>query len=124
MEYVAPGRPGSIVEVAPRYENFIGGIAEVYVEIDGVQVSNIASHLVRIDSNTSAFSVDAGPIDSDGYGGILEAFQGGYWVMLEPLAPGPHRITMKATVPTLDGFTGERLGGTDALRARLRLDAK
>ena len=25
MEFVAPGRPGSIVEVAPRYENFIGG---------------------------------------------------------------------------------------------------
>ena len=25
MEYVAPGRPGSIVEVSPRYENFIGG---------------------------------------------------------------------------------------------------
>src|SRR5664279_332548 len=25
MEYVAPGQPGSIVEVAPRYENFIGG---------------------------------------------------------------------------------------------------
>ena len=25
MEYVAPGQPGSIVEIAPRYENFIGG---------------------------------------------------------------------------------------------------
>ncbi|CAN5660169.1 aldehyde dehydrogenase family protein [soil metagenome] len=25
MKYVAPGQPGSIVEVAPRYENFIGG---------------------------------------------------------------------------------------------------
>ena len=25
MRYVAPGQPGSIVEVAPRYENFIGG---------------------------------------------------------------------------------------------------
>ncbi len=25
MQYVAPGRPGSIVEVQPRYENFIGG---------------------------------------------------------------------------------------------------
>ena len=25
MQYVAPGRPGSIVTVAPRYENFIGG---------------------------------------------------------------------------------------------------
>ncbi|CAN5880759.1 aldehyde dehydrogenase family protein [soil metagenome] len=25
MKYVEPGRPGSIVEVAPRYENFIGG---------------------------------------------------------------------------------------------------
>jgi aldehyde dehydrogenase len=25
MQYVAPGRPGSIVTVAPRYENFVGG---------------------------------------------------------------------------------------------------
>ncbi len=25
MKYVAPGQPGSIVDVAPRYENFIGG---------------------------------------------------------------------------------------------------
>jgi hypothetical protein len=25
MKYLAPGLPGSIVEVAPRYENFIGG---------------------------------------------------------------------------------------------------
>ncbi len=25
MQYIPPGRPGSIVEVAPRYENFIGG---------------------------------------------------------------------------------------------------
>jgi aldehyde dehydrogenase len=25
MKYVAPGRPGSIVTVQPRYENFIGG---------------------------------------------------------------------------------------------------
>ena len=25
MKYVAPGQSGSIVEVAPRYENFIGG---------------------------------------------------------------------------------------------------
>ena len=23
--YVAPGQPGSIVEVKPRYDNFIGG---------------------------------------------------------------------------------------------------
>ena len=23
--FVAPGRPGSVVEVKPRYENFIGG---------------------------------------------------------------------------------------------------
>jgi aldehyde dehydrogenase len=25
MKYIAPGQPGSIVKVAPRYENFIGG---------------------------------------------------------------------------------------------------
>src|SRR5665213_1419856 len=25
MKYVPPGQPGSIVSVAPRYENFIGG---------------------------------------------------------------------------------------------------
>ena len=25
MKYVPPGRPGSIVTVLPRYENFIGG---------------------------------------------------------------------------------------------------
>jgi aldehyde dehydrogenase len=25
MKYVAPGQPGSIVQVAPRYENFTGG---------------------------------------------------------------------------------------------------
>ena len=25
MQYVQPGRPGSIVKVQPRYENFIGG---------------------------------------------------------------------------------------------------
>ena len=25
MKYVPPGQPGSIVDVQPRYENFIGG---------------------------------------------------------------------------------------------------
>lgn len=25
MKYTVPGQPGSIVEVKPRYENFIGG---------------------------------------------------------------------------------------------------
>ena len=105
-------------------ENFIGGIAGVSAEIDGVPVPDMASHLVRIDNNTLPFPVDAGPIGPDGYGGILDAFQGGYWLMLEPLTPGSHRISMDATVPKLDGFTGERLGGTDTLKAKLRLDAK
>ena len=25
MKYESPGKPGSVVTVAPRYENFIGG---------------------------------------------------------------------------------------------------
>ena len=72
---------------------------------------------------SAPFQVDAGPIGPDGYGGILDALQGGYWVMLRPLSPGPHRISFGATAPLVDGNTGEPVGGTLDLTAKLRLEA-
>jgi hypothetical protein len=44
----------------------------------GVPVADLTSHLVTVDTTTPfVFQVDAGPIGSDGYGGILDAVQGG-----------------------------------------------
>jgi hypothetical protein len=102
-------------------ENFIGGgIRDVWVKIDGKPVKDIASHLVRVDRhNPQVFLVDAGPIQDDGYGGILPALQGGYWVMLEPLSPGQHSVAFNAVAPEIDGFTGEPTGGTVRLFANL-----
>ena len=70
-------------------ENFVKGLRDVYVWIDGKPVRDLASHLVRVDRhNPQVFLVDAGPIDEDGYGGILPALQGGYWLMLDLRLPG------------------------------------
>lgn len=59
--------------------NFINGVTSVTVTIDGEHVRNLQAYVVRVDDSNPAFTVDAGPIDEDGYGGILPAVQGGYW---------------------------------------------
>lgn len=59
----------------------------------------------------------------DGYGGILPAVQGGYWLMLAPLPSGRHRVSWTATVQNIDGSTGEVLSGYTHLDARLRLQS-
>jgi hypothetical protein len=101
-------------------QNFINGIEDVFLKIDGRPVGNLAAHLVWVERHSpQVFLVDAGPIGEDGYGGILPALQGGYWVMLEPLAPGQHSVAFGATVPELDPFTGEPTGGTVELFANL-----
>ena len=105
--------------------NFIDGILDVNVEIDGKPVQDLGSHLVRVSrTNPLVFKVDAGPIQPDGYGGIMDAVQGGYWVMLEPLQQGQHHISMLTTVPNLDPFTGEVLPGYTDLDAKLKLHAR
>lgn len=116
--------PCAEVDCARRIvnRNFIADISRVSVEIDGDRVRNMPAHLVRVSANNPlVFKVDAGPIQPDGYGGILDAVQGGYWVMLEPLSPGRHHISMFSTVPDLDPFTGEPLGGSVDLEAELLL---
>jgi hypothetical protein len=104
--------------------NFIDGITSVSVTIDGERVRNLRAHLVRVEDGSAPFTVDAGPIGEDGYGGILPAVQGGYWLMLAPLRAGEHRVSYSATVPTLDGATGEVLEGSTQLDADLRLRAR
>jgi hypothetical protein len=105
--------------------NFLEGITYVNVKIDGERVRNIAAYMVPVDETKPVvFKVDAGPIDADGYGGILKAVQSGYWVMLKPLPPGKHRISMFATVPNIDGLTGELAGGYTDLDARLKLQVR
>lgn len=102
--------------------NFIGGITHVDVRIDGKRVSHMRAHLVKVGEHPLVFKVDAGPIQPDtGYGGILDAVQGGYWLMLEPLSRGTHEISMFTTVPNLDPNTGEILDGFTDLDARLTL---
>jgi hypothetical protein len=88
-----------------------------------VPVSDMSAQLVLVTDDTGPFQVDAGPVGPDGYGGILDALQGGYWVMLRPLSPGPHRISFGATAPLVDGNAGEPVGGTLDLTAKLRLEA-
>jgi hypothetical protein len=103
-------------------ENFIKRIRSVLVWIDGKPVGNWASHLVKVDrNNPQVFLVDAGPIGDDGYGGILPALQGGYWLMLKPLPPGTHHVSICATVSQLDPFTGEPTAGTVKLETQLTL---
>jgi len=103
-------------------ENFIKGIRNVSVRIDGKPVGDLASHLVKVDRfHPQVFLVDAGPIGEDGYGGILPALQGGYWLMLDRLPPGPHRVVFGATVPALDPITGEPTGDTVKLESQLTL---
>lgn len=105
--------------------NFLDGITYVNVKIDGERVRNVAAYQVRVDEeNPLVFKVDAGPIQPDGYGGILRAVQGGYWLMLKPLPPGKHRISMFATVPNIDAVTGELLDGYTDLDAKLKLQVR
>jgi hypothetical protein len=105
--------------------NFIEGITNVDVRIDGERVHILRAHLVRINAaRPVVFTVDAGPIQPDGYGGLLDAVEGGYWLMLEPLPPGKHHISMFATVPNLDPATGEVQSGHIDLDAQLLLRAR
>jgi hypothetical protein len=118
------GDPCAEIRCAKRIinDNFIKSIDDVFVWIDGKPVGNLASHIVRVDRyNPQVFLVDAGPIGEDGYGGILPALQGGYWLMLEPLPPGPHRVVSGATVPALDPITGAPTGDTLQLFTDLTL---
>lgn len=103
-------------------DNAIKNIRNVFVSIDGKPVRDLASHPVKVDrSNPQVFFADAGPKDADDYGGNLRALQGGYWLMLEPLPPGPHYIVSGAIVPDIDPSTGEPTGGTVELYTRLTL---
>ena len=106
-------------------QNFIDGISGAYAIVDGQRVWNMRDHLVRVNRRDPLiFLVDAGPIDPDsGYGGILPAVEGGYWLMLEPLSPGRHHLQFGATVPNLDPITGELLPGTTDLDTTLDLRA-
>ena len=116
--------PCAEIDCATRIVNdhFIGGISDAFARIDDRTVHDMASHLVRADpGNPLVFLVDAGPVGEDGYGGILPAVQGGYWIMLRPLSPGMHRMSFGATVPTLDPITGDVLEGSIRLKARLTL---
>jgi hypothetical protein len=102
--------------------NFIDGIIEVSASVNGRRVPNMAAHVVRVAKRDPlVFKVDAGPIQPDGYGGIMDAVQGGYWLMLEPLPPGRHQVWFSATVPNQDPFTGDVLDGYIDLDTRLRL---
>ena len=105
-------------------KNFLSRTTEVFARIDGVPVRNLASHVVRADRSNPVFLVDAGPIGEGGYGGILPALQGGYWLMLKPLSPGVHRISFGATVSNIDPNTGQPLDGTFKLDAKLTLKVK
>ena len=103
---------------------FVDGITRPFASIDGVAVPDLASHVVRVDKGAPfVFKVDAGPIGPDGYGGILDAVEGGIWLMLEPLSSGFHVVTFGATVPVIDPATGEVLHGSIDLDARLQLTA-
>jgi hypothetical protein len=104
--------------------SFVSGITDAFASIDGVPVADLTSHLVTVDTTTPfVFQVDAGPIGPDGYGGILDAVQGGLWLMLDPLSSGMHTLTFGATVPSLDPSTGDVLDGSIELATNLQLTA-
>jgi hypothetical protein len=103
-------------------DNVLAGVTDVYLTIDGEPIPDMSAFRVLVTDETVPFKVDAGPIGPDGYGGILDALQGGYWVMLKPLSPGPHRISFGATAPAVDGNTGEPVGGAVDLTTKLRLE--
>jgi hypothetical protein len=116
--------PCANVECAREIVNdhFLDRIIEVSVQIDGEPVANISEHLVRVDEgHPLVFQVDAGPIQPDGYGGILDAVQGGCWIMLAPLPRGKHRVTCFARVPNLDPSTGAILDGYFDLNTKLNM---
>ena len=102
---------------------FVDGTTGAFATIDGVPVSGLAMHIVRADGSAPLlFQVDAGPIDpGSGYGGILDAVEAGYWLMLDPLAPGVHLLSFGATVPLIDPDTGVLLGESLSLQTRLTL---
>jgi hypothetical protein len=104
-------------------QHFLDGVTGAYAVIDGRRVMNMRDHAVRVNRRFPLiFRVDAGPIDPEsGYGGILPAEQAGYWIMLEPLSVGRHRLSFGATVPNLDPNTGDVLPGTIELDTTLDL---
>jgi PEP-CTERM motif len=117
--------PCASVDCAAAIVNsFVSGIRAPFASVDGVPVLDLASHLVTVDTNAPlVFQVDAGPIDSTGYGGILDAVQGGLWLMLDPLSSGVHTSTFGATVPSIDPNTGAVLEGSIDLATNLQLTA-
>ena len=73
------------------------GVTRMSAKIDGVPVRNLFSHYEA----TSVFSVSV-PDDGlygPGQGGTFDAVSSGYWLMLEPLEPGCHRLHFDAVAP-------------------------
>jgi len=105
-------------------DNFVAQVKNAYATVDGVRVGDMQEHVVRVShSNPLIFLVNAGQV-VNGYGGILAAEQGGYWLMLAPLSPGTHQLAFGATIPNLDPNTGDVLPGTTAAQTTLTLHIK
>ena len=101
--------------------NYIDGVTNLFALIDGTPVTDFASHLVRVDAgNPLIFQVDTGiPFVPGQYSGVVDAVQGGYWLMLEPLSAGLHQISFGGTAPNINGDTGELQPGTTDFKTEL-----
>ena len=72
-------------------------LAQAEVTIDGVAVTNIAAHRQRTPACFDAYP-DAPYLENKGDQpkDYFPAASDGYWLMIAPLAPGPHRLSVRA----------------------------
>ena len=68
-------------------------LAEASVEIDSVMVANVLTHRIRSTRCFDAYAKAGYMEHSEDY---LPAATEGYWLMLSPLSPGPHRLVVHA----------------------------
>jgi hypothetical protein len=91
-------------------KSFDGSVTSLFAEIDGVPVSDLFKHLV----DSSFFSMgtaQAGTLATDYFqitpAGVAmdPSKSGGYWLMIDNLAPGNHTLHFGGTSTAFGGFT-------------------
>jgi hypothetical protein len=79
---------------------FIDPITALYASVDGKRVPHLFSHRETTQDLFSVTFPDGG-LNGE-VGGVFDAVSDGYWLMLAPLAPGRHTISLGGTVPDFE----------------------
>jgi hypothetical protein len=110
---VIPTDAETLAGLRSLVKDFIDHTTELTASVDGVALQGLRNY--RCHSLSSFFYTaperEEDTVFSPGYSGTKEAYADGFYLMLEPLAPGPHTITfhgryqLPTTYPNVNEFS-------------------